>query len=126
MWLDSISADEMYTPLFMGVYSVYMCFMKRHEYKVNPYTQCRIEREKEEYEASCLLKALPGLLIYDVIFRLGYIFDASYLSNLILSENSGRVCQPRCMTLHAHQHTVHTHLHTNDVWRYLQAHGTPY
>lgn len=30
-----------------------------------------------------------ALLIYDVIFRLDYIFDAAYLSSLIASENSG-------------------------------------
>lgn len=38
----------------------------------NTVSQCRTETQ--EQEASHFLKALTGLLIYDVIFRLGYIF----------------------------------------------------
>lgn len=54
------------------------------------------DNTEEEYEASCVLKASQALLIYDAIFRHGYIFDGSYLSSLILSETSGCVCQPLC------------------------------
>lgn len=54
------------------------------------------QKKKKNMRLPASWRPSQALLIYDVIFRLGYIFDASYLSSLILSENSGCVCQPLC------------------------------
>lgn len=60
-----------------------------------------------------LWRLSQALLIYDVIFRLDYIFDAAYLSSLIPSENSG-------VSVNLSVHTCLNVIRQKCVWGYFK------
>lgn len=90
---SALCACELGVPMTVGVYSV--CMYLRSWKDMNTKWALTL-KQKKNMRPAAFCRPSQALLIYDVIFRLGYIFDASYLSSLILSENSGCVCQPLC------------------------------